>query len=213
MMKRQTAIGVVLLLLMLTQQMFAQKVTLSNNLLYDATLTPNLRLGVRLSPHWSMGVTGGYRPWPTSDEKSTKWKHLLVSPDLRYWTDSVNVHHFFGINPVYVHYNISGIRLPFNLYQLDKNQRYQGDFFGLGAFYGYSWPLGRHWNFEAAIGAVVGYTLTEERAASMATFPPPMTTTSPLMSYFSLAPTSLRNSTAVVTPSASSPGTPTPFPP
>lgn len=158
MMKRQTAIGVVLLLLMLTQQMFAQKVTLSNNLLYDATLTPNLRLGVRLSPHWSMGVTGGYRPWPTSDEKSTKWKHLLVSPDLRYWTDSVNVHHFFGINPVYVHYNISGIRLPFNLYQLDKNQRYQGDFFGLGAFYGYSWPLGRHWNFEAAIGAVVGYT-------------------------------------------------------
>lgn len=157
-MKRLTTIGVVLLLLMLTQQMFAQKVTLSNNLLYDATLTPNLRLGVRLSPHWSMGVTGGYRPWPTSDEKSTKWKHLLVSPDLRYWTDSVNVHHFFGINPVYVHYNISGIRLPFNLYQLDKNQRYQGDFFGLGAFYGYSWPLGRHWNFEAAIGAVVGYT-------------------------------------------------------
>ena len=156
-MKRLTTIGVVLLLLMLTQQMFAQKVTLSNNLLYDATLTPNLRLGVRLSPHWSMGVTGGYRPWPTSDEKSTKWKHLLVSPDLRYWTDSVNVHHFFGINPVYVHYNISGIRLPFNLYQLDKNQRYQGDFFGLGAFYGYSWPLGRHWNFEAAIGAVVGY--------------------------------------------------------
>jgi outer membrane protein OmpA-like peptidoglycan-associated protein len=143
--------------LLATTQTLAQKVTVSNNLLYDATLTPNLRLGVRLSPHWSMGVTGGYRPWPTSDEKTTKWKHLLVSPDIRYWTDSVNVHHFFGINPVYAHYNISGIKLPFNLYQLNKEKRYQGDFGGLGVFYGYSWPLGRHWNIEALIGGIVGY--------------------------------------------------------
>ena len=59
---RRMIIGIVLLLLVFTQQMFAQKVTLSNNLLYDATLTPNLRVGVRLSPHWSVGVTGGYRP-------------------------------------------------------------------------------------------------------------------------------------------------------
>lgn len=137
---------------------FSQQVTISNNLLYDATLTPNLRVGVRLSPHWSVGVTGGYRPWPTSDETSTKWKHLLVSPSLRYWTDSVNVHHFFGVNPVYVHYNFAGVKLPFNLYQLDKSRRYQGDFWGLGAFYGHSWPLARHWNIEALVGAVVGYT-------------------------------------------------------
>lgn len=148
----------VVLLLFITNAVSAQQVTLSNNLLYDATLTPNLRLGVRLSPHWSLGLTAGYRPWPTDDETARKYKHLLLSPDLRYWKDSVNVHHFFGINPVYVHYNISGIKLPFNLYQLDKEKRYQGDFFGLGAFYGYSWPLGRHWNFEALIGAVVGYT-------------------------------------------------------
>ena len=158
MVKKKVAYYIGLLLLLFTQQTFAQQVTVSNNLLYDATLTPNLRIGVRLSPHWSVGVTGGYRPWPTSDETSTKWKHLLVSPDLRYWTDSVDVHHFFGINPVYAHYNFSGIKLPFNLYQLDKSKRYQGDFYGLGVFYGYSWPLGRYWNFEAAIGAVVGYT-------------------------------------------------------
>ena len=148
---------VTFLTLLMTTKTLAQQVTISNNLLYDATLTPNLRVGVRLSPHWSLGLTGGYRPWPTSDDVSTKWKHLLISPDLRYWTDSVNVHHFFGINPVYAHYNISGIKLPFNLYQLNKERRYQGDFGGLGVFYGYSWPLGRHWNIEAAIGAIVGY--------------------------------------------------------
>jgi outer membrane protein OmpA-like peptidoglycan-associated protein len=151
-------ITVILSLLFLTAtNTLAQKVTVGNNLLYDATLTPNLRIGVRLSPHWSVGLTGGYRPWPTDDQASRKWKHLLVSPDLRYWSDSVNVHHFFGINPVYAHYNISGVQLPFNLYQLDKDKRYQGDFGGLGVFYGYSWPLGRHWNIEALVGGIVGY--------------------------------------------------------
>ena len=158
-MKSKIAYGaMVILMLLLGPRALAQKVTISNNLLYDATLTPNLRLGVRLSPHWSLGVTGGYRPWPSDDDRSRKWKHMLVSPDLRYWTDSVNVHHFFGMNLIYSHYNISGIKIPFGLYHYDEDVRRQGDFGGIGAFYGYSWPLGRHWNFEALIGAAVGYT-------------------------------------------------------
>ena len=141
-----------------TQESGAQQVTISNNLLYDAWLTPNLRLGLRLSPHWSMGVTGGYRPWPTDDTTTRKWRHMLVSPDLRYWTDSVNVHHFFGLNLIYSHYNVGGIRFPFGLYKSVRDERRQGDLGALGAFYGYSWPLGRHWNIEALIGAAVGYT-------------------------------------------------------
>lgn len=136
----------------------AQQVTISNNLLYDAWLTPNLRMGVRLAPHWSMGVTAGYRPWPTDDHKSKKWKHLLVSPDLRYWTDSVNVHHFFGVNLIYSHYNVADVKFPFGLYKSVRNERRQGDLGALGIYYGYSWPLGRHWNIEALIGAAVGYT-------------------------------------------------------
>lgn len=145
--------------LMLTAtDMMAQQVTISNNLLYDAWLTPNLRMGVRLAPHWSMGVTAGYRPWPTDDHKSKKWKHLLVSPDLRYWTDSVNVHHFFGVNLIYSHYNVAEVKFPFGLYKSVRNERRQGDLGALGVYYGYSWPLGRHWNIEALIGAAVGYT-------------------------------------------------------
>lgn len=145
--------------LMLTAtDMMAQQVTISNNLLYDAWLTPNLRMGVRLAPHWSMGVTAGYRPWPTDDHKSKKWKHLLVSPDLRYWTDSVNVHHFFGVNLIYSHYNVADVKFPFGLYKSVRNERRQGDLGALGIYYGYSWPLGRHWNIEALIGAAVGYT-------------------------------------------------------
>lgn len=151
-------IGVVFLFLTFCQQAVAQQVTISNNLLYDAWLTPNLRVGLRLAPHWSMGVTGGYRPWPSDDNTSRKWRHLLISPDVRYWTDSVNVHHFFGVNLIYSHYNLAELKLPFGLYKGLRHERRQGDLGALGVFYGYSWPLGRHWNIEAAIGAVVGYT-------------------------------------------------------
>ena len=98
---------ILLLAIVNVQKVNAQRFTISNNLLYDATLTPNLRLGARLSPHWSLGLTAGYRPWPTDDNESKKWKHLLLAPDARYWTDSVNVHHFFGFNLIYSHYNVA----------------------------------------------------------------------------------------------------------
>lgn len=146
------------ILLLLTLSVQAQQVTVSNNILYDAWFTPNLRIGLRLSSHWSVGVTGGYRPWPTDDHQSKKWKHLLVSPDVRYWTDSVNVHHFFGVNLIYSHYNVADVKFPFGLYKSVRDERRQGDLGALGVFYGYSWPLGRHWNIEALIGAAVGYT-------------------------------------------------------
>lgn len=136
----------------------AQQVTISNNLLYDVALTPNLRVGLRLSDKWSMGLTAGYRPWPTDETKTRKWKHLLVSPSVRYWTDSVNVHHFFGANIIYSHYNIADIKFPFGMYKSVRNERRQGDLIALGVFYGYSWPLGRFWNIEPFIGVAVGYT-------------------------------------------------------
>ena len=147
-----------LITLLTSLQVHSQNVTISNNLLYDAWLTPNLRVGVRLAPHWSLGVTGGYRPWPTNDQTTRKWKHLLVSPEVRYWTDSVNVHHFIGMNLIYSHYNVGDVKFPFGMYKSVRDERRQGDLGALGAFYGYSWPLGRHFNIEALIGAAVGIT-------------------------------------------------------
>lgn len=145
-------------LMLVSTHTMAQQVTISNNLLYDAWLTPNLRVGVRLAPHWSAGLTAGYNPWPSDENKSRKWKHLLVSPSVRYWTDSVNVRHFFGVNLIYSHYNVADVKFPFGLYKSVRDERRQGDLGALGIYYGYSWPLGRHWNIEALIGAAVGYT-------------------------------------------------------
>ena len=153
-----TIAGILLLAIVSVKKVNAQDFTLSNNLLYDATLTPNLRMGVRLSEQWSLGLTAGYHPWPTDESVSKKFKHLLLAPDVRYWTDSVNVHHFFGFNLIYSHYNIAEIKFPFGLYKSVRDERHQGDFGGIGAYYGYSWPLGRYWNLEAHIGAAIGYT-------------------------------------------------------
>lgn len=136
----------------------AQQTTFSNNLLYDTWLTPNLRVGERLGTHWSVGLTAGYRPWPTSDETTRKWRHLLLSPELRYWSDSVNVHSFYGVNLIYSHYNVANVKFPFGLYPSVRHERRQGDLAALGIFYGYSWPMGRFWNLEAAVGMALGYT-------------------------------------------------------
>ena len=67
-----TVASILLLANVSVQEVNAQKFTLSNNLLYDATLTPNLRMGVRLSEQWSLGLTAGYHPWPTDESVSKK---------------------------------------------------------------------------------------------------------------------------------------------
>lgn len=157
---RKIASAVLLLMIFSLAVSGQQKshITIGNNLLYDATLTPNLRLGFRLSDHWSAGLTAGFRPWPSDDDVNTKWKHLLLSPDVRYWFKGVNTGHFIGGNLIYSHYNISNVKLLIYNMHLDKDLRRQGDLGAVGAFYGYSWALGRYWNIEAVIGAAVGYT-------------------------------------------------------
>lgn len=135
----------------------AQNLTLSNNLLYDAMLTPNLRLGYApdSTSRWSYGFTAGFNPWPRGNLTKKKHRHLLLSPEVRYWTDSVNVGHFFGANAIYSHFNAG--YTDFVIYKGVKDERRQGDMVALGAFYGYSWRLGRRWTMEAVGGVAVGY--------------------------------------------------------
>ena len=145
------------MLLFITNSASAQQVTLSNNLLYDAALTPNLRLGYvpDSTSHWSYGFTVGFNPWPRGNFTKKKWRHLVLSPEIRYWTDSLKVGHFFGANAMYSHFNAG--YTDFLLYKGVKDERRQGDLVAVGAFYGYTWRLGRRWTMEAFGGLAVGY--------------------------------------------------------
>ena len=98
----------IMLIAMMPQNTKAQKVVLKTNLLYDATTTPNLGLEARLSEHWTTGLNFALNPWTFSNNK--KLKHLLVSPQARYWTCETFTGHFFGANLAYVHYNICDIK-------------------------------------------------------------------------------------------------------
>ena len=139
-----------------------QRVVLKNNLLYDATLTPNLGIETALGQRTSLGVNAGYRPWPSEDEQlgeyKRKYRHLLVAPYLRLWTDSVFHHHFFGITAVYSHYNTSKVHFPFGLYPDVRNDGRQGDLWAAGLSYGYTSRLSRLFRWEAEAGIDVGYT-------------------------------------------------------
>ena len=79
--KQRVALLVVLLFsVIFSETAGAQKVAVRNNLLYDLTLTPNLGIDVKLGDQWSGGLSVGFNPWPTSDDVSKKWRHLLIAP-------------------------------------------------------------------------------------------------------------------------------------
>lgn len=134
----------------------AQNIAVKNNILYDASTTPNFGVELRLFNKWTAGINVALNPWTFSDNK--KLKHLLVAPQLRYWLCESFSGHYFGANIAYVHYNVSDIKFPFGLYGGVDGERRQGDLAAIGASYGYSWILSPHWSLEAEAGLDLGYT-------------------------------------------------------
>ena len=61
----------------------AQNLTLSNNLLYDAMLTPNLNIGYApdSTTHWSYGFTAGFACWPSGNFTKRKGRQRDRSRD------------------------------------------------------------------------------------------------------------------------------------
>lgn len=144
--------------------------SLRNDLAYDATRTPNLGLDVRVDSVWQFGVVAGYCPKHLGDSGEKRWRHILISPELRHW-NSTDIHRyapadstwkrhatFWGLNLVYSHYNAGMLKFPFGLYPSAQDIYKQGDLWALGAFYGYSHRLNRLFRLEAAAGVGVGYT-------------------------------------------------------
>ena len=137
--------------------------SIRNNLAYDATGTMNLSVEFALGRHASLGGTFGLKPWDRfffwdHDEALVKkWRHLSVVPEFRYYLSEVSRGHFFGANLLWLHYNAAGLNFPWGVYPAVRDQRLQGDLFGGGLFYGYAFPLGRHWRIEALLGVAGGW--------------------------------------------------------
>ena len=138
------------------------RVVLRTNLLYWATLSPNLSLDFRVADHWSLGLNYGRNFIPlhnTVEHPHTRrLRHRFASLETRYWTKGTFEPRswFFGLNPIYSQYNVS--RLFGIIYPSLKDHRREGHMGALGIFAGYTWRAGRLFRMEALAGAAGGYT-------------------------------------------------------
>ena len=138
------------------------RVALRTNLLYDATLTPNLGMDVRVDSAWTVGLLVGINAWDIDKEKNKKWRHVLFSFRARKYRDSLFHKGYYEADLIYSHYNVGNTKIPFGLYSAVKDRRLQGDLIALGGKYGYSWILSRTWRIEAEAGVAVGYAWFKE---------------------------------------------------
>jgi hypothetical protein len=129
------------------------QVAIKNNVLYDATTTPNIGVEVGVNDKTTAQLFYGLNPWKFSDTK--QMRHWVLMPEYRWWTCSKFNGHFFGIHAMGGEFNVQGIDEPLKIINNLKEKRYEGWFIGGGITYGYQWILSKHWNIEASIG--VGY--------------------------------------------------------
>ena len=141
----------------------AQRFALKTNLLYDATATVNVGAEFSMAPKWTFDLSGNLNAWNVNDRK---WKHFMVQPEARYWFCDKFQGHFLGIHALGGIYNIGYI--PNNIKYLNwdlsrlTDHRFQGNFIGAGAAYGYACPLTQHLNLEFELGAGYVYTVYDE---------------------------------------------------
>ena len=125
----------------MTSSVVAQRVAVKTNGLYWAALSPNVGLEFRLSRHFTLNVEAAANPFDLSEKLKTRF--LGVTPEVRYWFEArPHNHHFIGAMAL-------GSSYSFKL----KDNIHEGDAYGLGLTYGYSFVLSTRWSLETTIGA------------------------------------------------------------
>ena len=132
---------------------FAQEVALKNNLLWDATLSPNLALEIGLAPKNTIDIYGAVNPFNFKDGK--KFKHWYVQPEFRWWMCEKFNGTFIGVHAHGGSFLTKNLDLPGDIFPTLKDHRYEGYFWGAGVSIGHQWIIGKRWNLEASLG--VGY--------------------------------------------------------
>lgn len=122
------------------------KITVKNNLLFDAVLVANL--GVEISPwtHWSLDIPVWYSPYDISPTRHIRL--LAVQPEIRWWPKKAMAGHFVGL-----HTHVAGFNIALNDYARYQDPNHA--LWGLGLSYGYAMQLGKsgHWGLEFTLGA------------------------------------------------------------
>ena len=140
-MKLKLLLGITasLLLSCYSPQAAAQRVSLKTNALYWATASPNLGLEFRLNRHLTLDLEGAANRLTIGDNYS---RIFHFSPEMRYWFSArPQAGHFVGLTGV-----------AYNCKVCLSHKWHNGDAFGAGVTYGYSFVLSRHWSMETTLG-------------------------------------------------------------
>lgn len=158
-------LSVAILWALMVSETKAQEIGLKNNLLYDASLTPNANVEFGLSPKWSTDIGFGIHPWTLDGDK--KLRHWLLQPEARRWFCQRFNGSFLAFHLMGGEFNAGNVKLPFGIAKTLRDNRYEGWFAGAGIGYGYQWPVSRHFSIEAEVA--VGYDYIHYRQYPCAT--------------------------------------------
>lgn len=140
-----------------TKTTIVESGALKTNLLFWATLSPNIGYEFKMGEKSSLDLSMSWNPFTFSENK--KWKHLLFQPEYRFWLgekSKVFEGHFIGPHAHAAIFNVSRLdNPPFSEYM--RKHRFEGWLVGAGATYGYRWNFNSGWGLEAAIGLGYAY--------------------------------------------------------
>lgn len=138
----------------------AQKMAVKTNALYWTTATPNVGMEFAFDDRWTFDMAAGYNPWTFNRDENLKWKHWVVSPEVRYWFCESLHGHFIGLNGNFTQFNVSGVPVSDLFINLKSNvppgsldnSRIYGWAVGAGITYGHQFIISRRWNLELTAG-------------------------------------------------------------
>lgn len=125
---------------------------IKSNLLYDVLLMPSLEVEYRFNERWSAAIEGNMAWWHNNG-KHKYYQLATIVPEVRYWfkPQGARKGHYLGLfgGPGW--------------YDLENGERgYRGEGGMVGLSYGYMFPVGKYFAFEAGIGLGYAHLKYEE---------------------------------------------------
>jgi hypothetical protein len=133
---------------------------IKTNLLYAATMTPNIALEMGLSQRFTLELSAGYNGWgnfwvPENHDPEVAQRqldHILGRAEGRWWFRERFDGHFLGLSTLYADYKVNGMDVPL---LFEKDYRYDGNAIGAGLSWGYRWRWSGTVGLEFSLGVGV----------------------------------------------------------
>lgn len=160
-MKRLKYVLVALLLLLTNVGVYAQRASVSTDVLKWTTLSPNISVELMLSSRTTLNIESSINPFGEFGD-DLQLTHVALSPEFRFWLMRPQHSHFFGVNVLASAYN-----LKINSFATE------GQMIAVGLTYGYSFILSDRLSLTPTVG--YGYGMTNNIKDSSFEFKPMVT--------------------------------------